>query len=1126
MRTDMSDHGGSVTTGAEPPASGGRGRLAEVIATRGGLAPPEAPFVIEHREALIYMLCEAAELEHGIMCQYLFAAFSLKQGADEGLSGRELDAVQRWRKQISHVATQEMLHLALVHNILSAIGAAPHLARPNLPAPAAHYPAGVQLALMPFGEQALRHFMFLERPERMELEDAEGMAVMGLASPLMSERDIVPRGQDFKTVGHLYRSIEAGLDHLVAKHGEDWLFVGPRRAQATAAHFGWPELVPVTDLASAHRAVDEILEQGEGPRGGWLEAHFGQFVAILDEYTRLREANPDFDPVRPVLPANVRLPERDGDVALIGDPLTARVTDLFNVAYEILLQIFERFFAHTEETDAQLKVLADATIGLMLQVIKPLGDLITTLPVGPDHPATTAGPSFELFYESDYLMPHREAAWALLAERLDEAAWLCDAIRTGRGTAIAGQLEPVLDSLREISRTLAAHLPEGSAHARLADRTAPLAPAELEALARQASELMAKVADARPAAAAHGSELADLFGVTHSIVVDAVSGDGCDAVQQAQLVPRLMSSVLRPLADVIGRMGSGPTQSSAEAAGREEGMPGPKVSEPDDGPAAAPQDPTKAAAERVWDAAKRATALRARLGRSGECPPELAEAVAGLQDLARRLVPEPEASSRLEQFWSQQEELAASVQAMRNGPYLVTNAPWLTDYLGARSRPAPQLALCRCGASAIKPFCDGSHARIGFTEAKDPKRVADRRDTYAGQQLTVFDNRGICQHSGFCTDRLPAVFRSRAEPFVAPSGGRMDEIIRAVRDCPSGALSYAIDAIEARDQVDWNDAREPGIEVTRDGPYRITGKIPLTDADGNPAAPGQGSSLEHYALCRCGHSQNKPFCSGMHWYVGFTDPTPPAGHEPTLFEWAGGMGTLQRMTRLLCEKHVPADPVLAPLFGAMPPEQPQLLADWLAEALGGPARRQGGIGPRQVVGATSADFGEEHRVRWVGLAGQAASEAKLPADPGFGSTLSSCIDWLSRTALATSPDRTAVAEPVPVWGWGPGGPPPAADAGQKTDDAGQQADDAEHRDTSLPGPDQTVGFAAHIKPLFREHDRQSMSFAFDLWSYDDVRTHATDILTRLRDGSMPCDGAWSQARIDVFSRWLDTGTTP
>src|SRR5580693_8375077 len=90
------------------------GRLADVIATRGGLAPPEAPFVIEHREALIYMLCEAAELEHGIMCQYLFAAFSMKQREDEGLAADALDQVTRWRKRITHVATQEMLHLALV----------------------------------------------------------------------------------------------------------------------------------------------------------------------------------------------------------------------------------------------------------------------------------------------------------------------------------------------------------------------------------------------------------------------------------------------------------------------------------------------------------------------------------------------------------------------------------------------------------------------------------------------------------------------------------------------------------------------------------------------------------------------------------------------------------------------------------------------------------------------------------------------------------------------------------------------------------------------------------------------------------------------------------------------------
>src|SRR6516164_6862049 len=218
-----------------PSRPGGQGRLAEVLASRGGTAAPEAPFVIEHREALIYMLCEAAELEHGIMCQYLFAAFSLKQREDEGLTAGELAAVDRWRKVISHVATEEMLHLALVHNLLSAIGGAPHLGRPNLPAPAHHYPAGVNLTLVPFGEPGLRHFMFLERPEGMELEGAQGIdAPVHDAVPLMSERDIVPQPQDFATVGHLYRSIEHGFAQLAEKFGERNLFVGPARAQATS----------------------------------------------------------------------------------------------------------------------------------------------------------------------------------------------------------------------------------------------------------------------------------------------------------------------------------------------------------------------------------------------------------------------------------------------------------------------------------------------------------------------------------------------------------------------------------------------------------------------------------------------------------------------------------------------------------------------------------------------------------------------------------------------------------------------------------------------------------------------------------------------------------------------------
>jgi hypothetical protein len=435
---------------------GSRGRLGSVLATRGTPTPPEAPFVIEHREALIYMLCQASELEHAIMCQYLFAAFSLKQAVDEGLSAAQLEAVERWRQTVSHVATQEMLHLALVQNLLCSIGGAPHLSRPNLPAPAGHYPAGVMLTLLPFGEVALRHFMYLERPEGMSLEDSTGIAAVERAVPVIEAGDIVPRLQDFATIGHLYRSVEEGFHHLLGKYGSARLFCGPPRAQATTADFGWPELVSVTDMDSAQKAIDTIIEQGEGPRGDWKAAHFGQFVSILDEYLEMRSQDPTFEPARPVLAANVRPPERGIAVPLITDRTTARCTDLFNVSYEVLLQVLQRYFAHTGESDAQLGVLANVAVDLMFNAIKPLGQLITRLPVGPNQPDMTAGPSFELFYESDYVLPHQHAAWLLMEERLREAEALCVRI-AAEAPHLSAALNPVADGLGKLAQTLPAN---------------------------------------------------------------------------------------------------------------------------------------------------------------------------------------------------------------------------------------------------------------------------------------------------------------------------------------------------------------------------------------------------------------------------------------------------------------------------------------------------------------------------------------------------------------------------------------------------------------------------------------------------------------------------------------------
>jgi hypothetical protein len=306
----------------------------------------------------------------------------------------------------------------MVNNMLAAIGAAPRVGRPNLPQAGRHYPPGVQFELVPFSERALRHFLFLERPESINLEDAEGFESLNEAEPIMAIEDIVPRPQHFSTVGELYRSIEEGFKTLVKKYGEEWVFIGDERSQATPETFRWEDLIPVHDLDSAIAAIGVVVEQGEGPRGHWRDAHYGRFLEVLGEFLTLKRERPAFEPARPVLPATVRPPVDATSTFFVTDPLTRKVVDSFNVAYEVVLFLLARFFAHGHENDDQLQTLADAAVLLMMRVISPLGNVITTLPVGEEEPGRNAAPSFEIFHFSGYVLPHTRQAWVVLHERL------------------------------------------------------------------------------------------------------------------------------------------------------------------------------------------------------------------------------------------------------------------------------------------------------------------------------------------------------------------------------------------------------------------------------------------------------------------------------------------------------------------------------------------------------------------------------------------------------------------------------------------------------------------------------------------------------------------------------------
>ena len=140
---------------------------------------------------------------------------------------------------------------------------------------------------------------------------------------------------------------------------------------------------------------------------------------------------------------------------------------------------------------------------------------------------------------------------------------------------------------------------------------------------------------------------------------------------------------------------------------------------------------------------------------------------------------------------SGQNELKPQIVPTPNGPYFLFDDPTprpvgnLQNSRGDGYTRVRYVALCRCGGSQSKPFCDGTHMINSFSSEKEPDRQPDKRESYVGQGITIHDNRGICAHSGYCTDGLPAVFRLRTEPWIDPDAAEVAAIVETVKKCPS-----------------------------------------------------------------------------------------------------------------------------------------------------------------------------------------------------------------------------------------------------------------------------------------------------------------------------------------------------
>ena len=222
--------------------------------------------VVGSREQLLHLLAEAAEIEHTLMCSYLYAAFSLRRAGESGVTEEQGEALERWRKAIINVAVEEMGHLAIVANLTVAVGGRPHFGRPAFPVAPGYFPSGVAVRLTGFGPETLDHFIFLERPQGEAGVDAPSFEQDDYVRE-QAQPGLMPSAQDYATIGHLYDAIRANVTALDRRLGRSAVFLGDAGSQIGSAVIDLEGVEPITCLADAKRAIDVVVEQGEGSSG-------------------------------------------------------------------------------------------------------------------------------------------------------------------------------------------------------------------------------------------------------------------------------------------------------------------------------------------------------------------------------------------------------------------------------------------------------------------------------------------------------------------------------------------------------------------------------------------------------------------------------------------------------------------------------------------------------------------------------------------------------------------------------------------------------------------------------------------------------------------------------------------
>ncbi|MGX2992744.1 ferritin-like domain-containing protein [Streptomyces sp. JNUCC 64] len=416
-----------------------------------GVTPPRtAPAAlptepaITTRTELRAALAQAAALELSVTLQYLYAAYSVPtHGAGLALVRRG-DWTERQlalacgsggeglqdgiRGTLLSVAREEMIHFLLVNNIITAIGEPFQIPVIDFATIGAELPVRLDFALEPLNLGSVQRFIAIEQPSAR---------VPRVPPPPGAAPGAPPSRFTWGSISELYAGIREGLTRvpdlfLVDKGrggGEHHLFL---RETVNTVHPDYQ--LEVDDLASALFAVDVITEQGEGavddgrphPVGGGTAdepSHFEAFLRIEAALTSERVPGPHgrpvaWDPAYPVL-RNPSLRPGDGVRTEITDPTARTVATLFNRSYHLALQLMAQHFTQTPDASLRRSRLMNASIDVMTGMMRPLGELLTTLDSG--RHGRTAGPTFEL--DGPPVGPSRpDVARRALALRFDHLA--------------------------------------------------------------------------------------------------------------------------------------------------------------------------------------------------------------------------------------------------------------------------------------------------------------------------------------------------------------------------------------------------------------------------------------------------------------------------------------------------------------------------------------------------------------------------------------------------------------------------------------------------------------------------------------------------------------------------------